>query len=340
LTAHFGPNQVFIDIDQIEPGEDFVEAINAKVGACEVAIVSIGPDWLNATDASGKRRLDDTEDFVRMEIIAALQRKIRVIPVLMGGARMPTKQDLPEELAPLSRRNAIELSETRFHSDVDRLIEAIEKPRTIAQAEKTNATQVSAPPAGPSVSGGKAVSAKVLMVIGAMLVLGCLIWFFTQRRAETASGRSHPATALTISPIPAANETSLSASPDNIASRTADTSPGPNPNEEDWMPDIRKLAENGSAEAQFEMGTFYELGYTSIPADLRKAMEWYRKAAAQGHGLAREGLEDLSHEGATLSPNETLKLTTRRTSRQQLSSSAVLRAMDAKARDTIRKMNE
>ena len=95
LTAHFGAGQVFIDIDQIEPGEDFVEAINAKVGACEVAIVSIGPDWLSVADASGKRRLDDTEDFVRMEILAALERKIRVIPVLVGGARMPTKQDLP-----------------------------------------------------------------------------------------------------------------------------------------------------------------------------------------------------------------------------------------------------
>jgi hypothetical protein len=129
LTAHFGADQVFIDIDQIEPGEDFVEVINRKVGACEIAIVSIGPNWLSVTDASGKRRLDDKEDFVRMEIIAALERKVRVIPVLVGGARMPRRQDLPEVLAPLSRRNAIELSETRFHADVNRLIEAIERAR-------------------------------------------------------------------------------------------------------------------------------------------------------------------------------------------------------------------
>src|SRR5262245_42536860 len=127
LTAHFSEGQVFIDIDQIEPGEDFVEAINRKISACDIAIVAIGPDWLHATDASGKRRLDDEEDFVRMEIVAALQRKIRVIPVLVGGAQMPRKQDLPEALASLSRRNAIELSETRFHADVNRLIEAIEK---------------------------------------------------------------------------------------------------------------------------------------------------------------------------------------------------------------------
>jgi hypothetical protein len=145
LTAHFGEDQVFIDIDQIEPGEDFVEAINRKVSVCDIAIVAIGPNWLRATDASGKRRLDDEEDFVRMEIVAALQRQIRVIPVLVGGARMPGRQDLPEALAPLSRRNAIELSETRFHSDVNRLIEAIEK--SFAVAEKR--VELSATPATP-----------------------------------------------------------------------------------------------------------------------------------------------------------------------------------------------
>src|SRR6476469_2291176 len=133
LVARFGEDQVFIDIDQIDPGEDFAEVINRKVGTCDIAIIAIGPDWLHATDASGKRRLDDEEDFVRMEIVAALQRKIRVIPVLVGGAQMPRKQDLPEALAPLSRRNAIELSETRFHADVNRLIEAIEKPRTLPE---------------------------------------------------------------------------------------------------------------------------------------------------------------------------------------------------------------
>lgn len=135
LAAHFGEDQVFIDIDKIEPGEDFVEVINRKVGACEIAIILIGPKWLSAADASGNHRLSDNEDFVRMEIIAALERKIRVIPVLVGGARMPRKQDLPEVLAPLSRRNGLELGETRFHADVTRLIDAIEKPRLLGGKE-------------------------------------------------------------------------------------------------------------------------------------------------------------------------------------------------------------
>ena len=146
LTAHFGEDQVFIDIDQIEPGEDFVEAINRKVATCDIAIVAIGPHWLHASDPSGKRRLDDEEDFVRMEIVAALQREIRIIPVLVGGAQMPGKHDLPEALAALSRRNAIELSETRFHADVNRLIEAIEK--SFAATEKK--AEPSATPAAPS----------------------------------------------------------------------------------------------------------------------------------------------------------------------------------------------
>lgn len=143
LVAHFGEDQVFMDIDQIEPGEDFVEVINRKVGACEIAIISIGPKWLSVTDATGQRRLDDSEDLVRIEILAALERKIRVIPVLVGGARMPRKQDLPEALAPLSRRNAVELSETRFHSDVSRLIDAIEKVRASSE-------QIVAPSATPA----------------------------------------------------------------------------------------------------------------------------------------------------------------------------------------------
>ena len=85
-----------------------------------------------------------------MEIVAALQRKIRVIPVLVGGARMPGRQDLPEALAPLSRRNAIELSETRFHADVNRLIEAIEKSFAVAEKKAELSATPAAPPPEPA----------------------------------------------------------------------------------------------------------------------------------------------------------------------------------------------
>ena len=127
LVAHFGANQVFIDIDQIAPGEDFVEVINQKVSETRALAVLIGRHWLDAADAEGKRRLDDPEDFVRLEVKAALDRGLKVIPVLLGGATMPRAQQLPEALASLSRRNAFEISDTRFHHDVGRLIEALDK---------------------------------------------------------------------------------------------------------------------------------------------------------------------------------------------------------------------
>ena len=162
LTARFGKDQVFMDIDQIDPGEDFVEVIERKVGACDIAVVLIGKGWLNANDSQGKRRLDDPEDFVRLEVAAALRRKVRVLPVLVGGAAMPTMPQLPKALAPLSRRNAFEISDTRFHTDVDRLIEALERASTSGDAVASRAEPGALRPSaaagqtGPSVAVGSA----------------------------------------------------------------------------------------------------------------------------------------------------------------------------------------
>jgi hypothetical protein len=135
LIGQFSQDQVFMDTDKIRAGQDFAKVIKSKVGSCDVAIVLIGPIWLNAIDASGKRRLDDAKDSVRMEIVAALRRKIPVIPVLVGGAEMPRKEELPEVLAALSRRQAIELSETHFHADVNRLIQEIQRFLVVAEGK-------------------------------------------------------------------------------------------------------------------------------------------------------------------------------------------------------------
>jgi TIR domain len=160
LVAHFGPGQVFMDIDQIEPGEDFVEVINKRVGSCSATIVLIGKSWLSAADAEGNRRLDDPEDFVRQEITTALGRKIRVFPVLVGGAVMPKMAQLPEALGALSRRNGIEITDLRFHHDVDRLIEALAKvlePQrstlvgSVDAVSKTTAKESVAPPVSATV---------------------------------------------------------------------------------------------------------------------------------------------------------------------------------------------
>ena len=127
LRRHYGAEQVFMDVDSIDVGVDFADAINQSVEACGVLLALIGAHWLTAANADGLRRLDDPEDTVRLEIEAALNRGIRVIPVLVDGALMPRRQELPTELAPLARRNALELSYNRFEYELERLVKAVER---------------------------------------------------------------------------------------------------------------------------------------------------------------------------------------------------------------------
>ena len=126
LAAHFGAGRVFMDVEGIEPGTDFVTAIENAVGSCRVLIVVIGDEWLNTSDAAGRRRLDDPNDFIRLETAIALKRNIRVVPVLVGGALMPRAEDLPEELRPLARRQAIEVSHKQWEASTAELIRALD----------------------------------------------------------------------------------------------------------------------------------------------------------------------------------------------------------------------
>jgi hypothetical protein len=115
-----------MDVDTIKPGVDFVHAIETSVGSCDVLVAVIGKRWLTASDEEGKRRLDDPEDLVRLEIATALKRRIQVIPVLVDGASMPQSSDLPENLNALVRRSALEVSNSRFKADAERLMGALE----------------------------------------------------------------------------------------------------------------------------------------------------------------------------------------------------------------------
>ena len=127
LADQFGESQVFIDVDTIEPGVDFAEEIFRAVAACNVLLAIIGPTWLTAADERDTRRLNDPDDIVRLEIQAALTRGIRVIPILVEGAVMPTRDDLPDSLADLARRNALLIRHESFRSDAGRLVAAIER---------------------------------------------------------------------------------------------------------------------------------------------------------------------------------------------------------------------
>ena len=125
LSDHFGAESIFMDVDTIRPGRDFVEAVQQAVGSCDRLVAVIGKEWLSISDTGGSRRLYDPNDLVRLEVATALERGIRVVPVLVQGSRMPGAVDLPDVLEGLATRNAQEVSDRRFHSDVQGLIEAL-----------------------------------------------------------------------------------------------------------------------------------------------------------------------------------------------------------------------
>jgi hypothetical protein len=134
LAAHLDAEQVFMDIDTIKPGQDFVDAIEIAIIQCDALLAIIGPRWLTITaPGSDRRRLDDPLDFVRLEIAKALERNLIVIPVLIDGTPMPAPDALPEPLRKLARLNAHPVSHERFRPDVQRLIAALENAARQAQ---------------------------------------------------------------------------------------------------------------------------------------------------------------------------------------------------------------
>lgn len=131
LGVEFGMARVFVDVEDISAGADFVQVLDRRLAECAVLLAIIGPSWGNARDAAGNSRLENPDDFVRMEIATALARNIPVIPVLIDGAQMPSVETLPEALRPLSRKNAFELRNSLFSSDAQRLVRAINAQPTM-----------------------------------------------------------------------------------------------------------------------------------------------------------------------------------------------------------------
>lgn len=128
LERRFGASQVFRDVDTLEPGQDFVKAIESRLVACRVMIVIIGREWLDARNGAGNRRLDDPLDFVRLEVAAGLARPdVLVVPVLVEGASMPAASQLPADLQLLARRHAVSVRDETWDADVDRLVAAVDR---------------------------------------------------------------------------------------------------------------------------------------------------------------------------------------------------------------------
>lgn len=127
LKQYFDEDQIFMDIDKIEPGVDFTEVISKSLGSCDVLLAIIGPNWLGTRDTQQAPRIHQPNDWVRLEISSALQRNIRVVPVLVDGAELPLEQDLPADLQPLLKRQAYEISNKRWKYDTEQLVRFLVK---------------------------------------------------------------------------------------------------------------------------------------------------------------------------------------------------------------------
>src|ERR1700722_11246111 len=127
LEQSFSSERLFMDVEAgIWAGQDFARVIEDVVSLCDVVLVLIGPDWMTVTDEEGRRRLENPEDFVRVEVESALKFGKRVIPVLVHKTEMPRADALPEPLKALARRNAVGLTQERFKADAQGLIKALE----------------------------------------------------------------------------------------------------------------------------------------------------------------------------------------------------------------------
>ncbi len=127
LGDAYGHKNIFMDVDSIDFGLDFQEVIEKAVGQVDVVLALIGRNWLSITDNEGRPRIHNPDDFVRLEIAAALKRDIRLIPLLERGVAMPSTDELPQEIQSLARRNALEVADTAFDEDVGRLISSLNR---------------------------------------------------------------------------------------------------------------------------------------------------------------------------------------------------------------------
>lgn len=157
LSEIFGRDAIFRDVDRLEAGEDYTKALDHALDSCVALIAVIGPRWSNMTDDVGQRRLEDPKDWVRMEIRRALERGVRVIPVLISAA-MPRETDVPVDLRPLLQRQALELSDRHWRQDIELLVQALERVPGIAE-------RVFAPARAPVVSRRYALFAAGVLVI-------------------------------------------------------------------------------------------------------------------------------------------------------------------------------
>lgn len=221
LESAFLPGHLFMDVDNIRPGEDFVKALSDYLQQCQVVLVVIGPQWLHITNRAGKRRLDDPLDFVRLEIETAIALGKTIIPVLANGASMPSADELPRKMARLSRFQAVRVDQERFGSDVEFLLQQLDValnsakiPVVAIQAKSERSAPANAPAEARSGSTPSLFSDRLsLGLLGLTVVAFLLVVLFAGRpppplppineaaTLDAISFASRPAEPLAVSQI-------------------------------------------------------------------------------------------------------------------------------------------
>ncbi len=193
LSVHLGRENTYMDLDTIRGGDNFATVIEEKISQCDVLLAVIGERWLTSTGENGRRRLDMANDFVRLEIAKALERGVRVIPVLVGGATMPHQDDLPDDLRPLSVHQAMDLRDAHFHADVDQLVDLLDKivPSIASRQRKVKSKRLAL-----------AVSSvlAVVVILGGILV----VWQVKPAAHPNPDSAAQKRTAPANAPVPSA----------------------------------------------------------------------------------------------------------------------------------------
>jgi hypothetical protein len=246
LEATFTRERIFIDVDNIAPGRDFTEELATRVEQCDVFLAVIGRRWADVVDVDGSRRLDNPNDWVRVEIESAQRLGKHIIPVLVDGAEMPRPEKLPDALQRFARRNAARLTHERFRADVQALVVAIgrlreaerarfelERRQTPRGAETPAISTRSAREAASPVAAGRRLAPMTIAALAALAVIaagaGVLVWRLSSpsavatdsiaKRADGAPSIANPmstkiAAAPTSTPTAATEPTAPAASPD------------------------------------------------------------------------------------------------------------------------------
>jgi hypothetical protein len=263
VAQRLGRENVFLDVDNIDLGVDWLEVLSERVGACEALIAVIGRNWTSSADRDSRRGVHDPDDFVRIEIEAALERRVRVIPVLVDGARMPRADDLPESLKGLARRQNIEISHIRFDADVEKLIRSlalilVPHPREPISTKNPASQEYRAPSSEPRRELAETLETRDVRRAadqGNAIALANLAFFYRDGRGGLPQD-------------------------DHEAARF-----------------YKLAADQGNAGAQINLGFFYSTGRGGLAKDDREAARLYKLAADQGNADGQDNLGILYRDG-------------------------------------------